>query len=333
MIAAAAMIVLCIAPAARATPAQVRAYDLGVTTIASSPRPLPVRLWGAIGLPTTPGPHPLVVVAHGRHADNCPRRRGLMSWPCWKDERRSDLGLRHIVAALAENGIAAIAPDFNAAFTFFWPGTAGDSHEERWPLIAERTLAELNAAAQTGSSAFGMPLAGRVDFADPPAFLAHSLSGANAVRYAGTHQISALLLLAPVFDHEGPPDVPTAIVDSACDNDVPGQGHRYFTRAKLAPRSAPVFFVRLEGANHNYYNSTLSRGGRNDAQFLTRKGCRSGERISARRQQAWIDRFASSFFAAVLSGAPAPGWMQPGLPFPTRIDGLPVGYDRIVPGA
>ena len=63
-------------PAAGA--AAVRNYDLGVVNRPDpGPKgPIPVRLWGAIGVPSGPGPHPLVIVAHGRHGDNCPPTAG-----------------------------------------------------------------------------------------------------------------------------------------------------------------------------------------------------------------------------------------------------------------
>lgn len=68
----------------------VRAYDLGEIAIDDGGPlgPLPVRLWGAIGVPSDPGPHPLVIVAHGRHGD-VPDRRA----------RLSDLAVLRVLAA------------------------------------------------------------------------------------------------------------------------------------------------------------------------------------------------------------------------------------------
>jgi dienelactone hydrolase len=331
------MAALCVAPSAIAAPgrAQVRDYDLGIVELpdAGPKGPIPVRLWGAIAVPDGPGPYPLVVVAHGRHGDNCPHSAAyLYAWPCWNREQRSDLGMRHIAVALAERGVAAIAPDLNAAFTIGWNDRSGERHKTLWPALVNRTISELDAAASTGSSAFGLPLAGRIDTSDP-GLLAHSLSGADAVRYAGGSPVSALLLLAPAFEAGlSLPEVDTAIVASRCDYDVPGQARRYFKRAKRSPRRDPVFFVRLEGANHNYFNSTLSRSGRDDGRYLLgSNGCHRSQRLSAGAQQDWIDRFASAFFATELRGTAAPNWMRPGSPFPSRLYGAPVGYDRLEP--
>ncbi len=319
-------------------PAQVREYDLGVVELpdAGPKGPIPVRLWGAIAVPEGPGPHPLVVVAHGRHGDDCPRLPGRgfrIAWPCWGRELRSDLGMRHLAEALAERGVAAIAPDLNGAFTIGWNDRTGERHAKRWPRIVDRTLAELGAAAGGGASRFGLPLAGRLDL-EQPGLLAHSLSGADAVEYAAATPISALLLLAPAFDGAELPQVETAIVAARCDYDVPGQARRYLERARGSARREPVFFVRLDGASHNYFNSTLSRLGRDDGKYLNgSRGCRPKERLSAGRQQGWIDRFAAAFFATELRGAPAPAWMRFGTPEPKRIYGLPVGYERLAPGA
>ena len=337
-VAVAAVATLCAASPAGAVPgpSQVREYDLGVVELpdAGPKGPIPVRLWGAIGVPEGPGPYPLVIVAHGRHGDDCPRLPGRayrLLWPCWQRELRSDLGMRHLVEALAERGVAAIAPDLNGAFTIGWNDRTGERHEKRWAAIVDRTLTALGTAVQTGNGAFGLPLTGRVDVATP-ALLAHSLSGADAVRYAGSHPVSALLLLAPAFESLVLPEVPIAIVAARCDYDVPGQARRYFDRAKRSARREPLFFARLEGASHNYFNSTLSRLGRDDGRYLSSSpGCRRLQRLAASRQQGWIARFAADFFAAELRGAAIPAWMRFGAAFPSRIYGLRVGYDRLAP--
>ncbi|HSK49699.1 MAG TPA: hypothetical protein VK889_04295 [Solirubrobacterales bacterium] len=323
------------APAAAAPAApQVRDYDLGVVELpdAGPKGPIPVRLWGAIAVPAGPGPFPLVVVAHGRHGDDCPQvRRYVFRWPCWGRELRSDLGMRHLAAALARRGVAAVAPDLNGAFTIGWNDRSGERHRTLWPAIVDRTLAELNAAVADGGTGFRLQLAGRIDSA-APGLLAHSLSGADAVAYAAGHPISSLLLLAPAFAGRPLPDVATAIVAARCDYDVPGQARRYFAAAQRRSRKEPVFFVRLDGASHNYFNATLSRLGRDDGGYLQGSpGCRRAERLPAARQQDWTDRLAAAFFATTLRSAVPPPWMSPAGPFPKRIYGVPVGYDRLIP--
>src|SRR5919108_1879417 len=226
-------------PAASAVPAQVRDYDVGRVVLPDpSPiGPLPVRLWGAIGAPTTPGPHPLVVVLHGRHGDNCPA--GMLdgeTWPCFRRERRNDLGLRHVVRALAERGMIALAPDLNAAFTGGW----GEPNDRlRWPLLVNRVLAEVARETRVGGGRFGIDLLGR---GGPRrlGLLGHSLSRPPAVQAAqrrerndspatiarGRGPVRALFLLAPVFARAPLPDRPTPIVLGSSGTEIPPRVRR-----------------------------------------------------------------------------------------------------------
>lgn len=333
---------------ATATPAgaaEVRDYDLGSVSLPDpGPKgPLPVRLWGAIGLPGGPGPHPLVIVAHGRHGDNCPPAPGdSFEWPCYAREQRNDLGLRYLVRALAERGVAAIAPDLNGAYTIGW-GEPDD--QRRWPRVVNRTMSELAKEATAGGGRFGVSVQGRVDLGRL-GVLGHSRSGHNGAQLvrgragntspakiaSGQGPIDSLLLLAPAYKGASLPDLEVAIVTSRCDADVPGEGRRYLERARRQPdRDEPAFLVRLDGANHSFYNRTLSALGRDDGRFAPAPGCGRRERLASGRQQRWIDRFASGFFAAELRGAPRPGWMRLRGPEPGQLFGLPVGYERLVP--
>ena len=311
--------------------ATVRNYDLGRTTIADpGPKgPEPIRLWGVIGVPGGGAvDRPLVVVLHGRHGDNCPPAPGdSVRWPCFRREQRNDRGMRHVVEALARRGLVAIAPDLNGAYTIGW----GEPTDElRWPRIVGRTLAKLTAEATSGGGRFGVPLKGRVD-PRRVGLLAHSRSGHNAVRYArrGNH-VDSLFLLTPVEEGVPLPDLTTAIVLARCDGDVPGQGRRYFERASHSGRDRPVFLIRLEGANHNWFNQTLVKLGRDDGEFARPGGCRRGERLGPRPQQRWLDKAASNFFAATLLKKAKPVWMRGGTR-PGKLYGLPVALERLFP--
>jgi hypothetical protein len=162
--------------------------------------------------------------------------------------------------------------------------------------------------------------------------LGHSRSGLNAVQMARTGPpFRSLFLLAPVFGSALPREIETAIVAARCDADVPGEARRFFTQAQdQAGRDEPVFFIRLEGANHNYFNRTLSELGRDDGRFAPAPGCGNDDRLAAGQQQRWIDRAAAAFFAAELRGAVRPRWMRrTGLV--RRIAGLPILLRRLIP--
>ena len=344
VVAAATLVVfaLCTTAAAHAAaPATVRDYDLGrVDLPAPGPKgPLPTRLWGAIGAPQGPGPHPVVLVLHGRHGTGCPEGRfDAPTWPCFRREQRNDLGLRHVVAGLARGGFVALAPDLNAAFTDGW-GEPDD--RTRWPLVVNRTLAELADEASSGGGRFPIALQGRVNLRRL-GLLGHSLSGFHAVRAArrradngnpakvaaGRGPVRALFLLAPVPSRLSAPDIPLGLAVGTCDGDTGTEGRIYFDRARQGPaRGAPAFLVTVRRANHNFYNRTLARLSANDAPTGQRR-CRRPQRPSARGQQRWIAAAASDFFAALVRRARRPVWLRLRARPPSRVHGLDVVVER-----
>ncbi len=312
--------------------ATVRNYDLGTQWLPDpGPKgPLPVRLRGVLGMPAGAAARPLAIVAHGRHGDRCPAGPfDSETWPCFDRARRSDRGLRHLVAALAARGMVAIAPDLTGAFTGGW-GEPNDAH--RWPAILARTLASL--PQLTGHRPL---IPGSIGI------LGHSLSGLNAVRLArrreatqpvrgrpGSGSIRSLFLLAPVAGGNLPATGETMIAIGTCDGDTGTEGRRYFTRARRSRRAGrgpkgPLLLARIRGANHNYFNRKLSGRGWDDSP-TDRPACRPHRRPSAAAQRHWVDRAAADFFATTLAGARRPGWMSAGGPAPRtrRLHGLPV---------
>jgi dienelactone hydrolase len=312
----------------------VRDYDLGQVSLRTPGPfgPMPVRLRGAVGAPVTPGRHPLVVVLHGRNETGCPAGPlDSATWPCFARENRYDLGLRHVVRALAERGMVALAPSLGGAFTAGW-GEPNDP--DRWPRIVTRTLGQVAREAAAGGGRFGVPLSGRVDLRRI-GLLGHSLSGHHAVRSArrraandspaeiarGRGPVSALFLLTPVAQGAVLPDLPAAIVLASCDGDTGPMGRAYLRQARRRPgRRRPVVLARLEGANHNYFNRTLARLGADDAPTGIPR-CRRPRRLGAAAQQRWLDRAAADFFAATLRGARRPAWLRPGGPHLSRVYG------------
>ena len=305
-------------------------YDLGVVEIPDAgPRgPIPVRIWGTIAVPQGPGPHPVVLVAHGRHDNGCPGDDfDSTVWPCFEVEQRNDLGMRHVVEAIAAGGAIALSPDLNGAYTGGW-GEPDD--RSRWSAIVDATLAQLEQEASAGGGRFGIELAGRVDLADL-GVLAHSRSGLNAVLFARRETaVDSLFLLAPAADNAKLPDLPTAIVLASCDGDIGGEGRRYLKRARRdRDRSEPVVLVTLERANHNYFNRTLSDLGTDDSLGTGLAQCRPRHRISAAAQRRWLDAASADFFAAELLGARPPDWLRRGGKLPDRLYGRSVEIERL----
>jgi dienelactone hydrolase len=300
------------AAAAPATGAVVREYHLGQIALPTHSRfgPIPVALRGVIGAPRTGGPHPIVLVLHGRHDPGCPAGKyDSETWPCFDTEHRYDLGLAHVVRALAERGIVAIAPSLGAAFTAGW----GDPDDlRRWPAIVNRVLEAVAREDADGSGRFGVALQGRIDLSRL-GLLGHSLSGEHALRMArrrrdagspeqiarGRGPVRALFLLTPTPEGGRPPDVTTRIVVAGCDGDTGDLGSIYFRLARRSPRRSPITLVRLPRANHNFFNRTLARLRADDAP-REQRACRPRNRPSAGAQQRWLDRAAVRFFRSTL---------------------------------
>jgi hypothetical protein len=113
-----------------------------------------------------------------------------------------------------------------------------------------------------------------------------------------------------------------------CDGDTGLLGRGYFRQAvRSGARRAPAHLVRLERANHNYFNRTLRRRGADDAP-TERPSCRPGARPSARAQRDWLDRAAADFFAVTLRRAQRPAWLRLSGRPPTRLHGLDVRIRR-----
>jgi dienelactone hydrolase len=296
---------------------------------------MPIRLRGAIGAPLAPGPHPLVLVLHGRNETGCPIGAfDSPTWPCFARENRYDLGLRHVVRSLAERGVVAVAPSLGGAFTAGW-GEPNDA--DRWPRIVNRTLGQIARETAEGDGRFGVPLEGEVNLRRI-GFLGHSLSGHHSVRAArrradndspadiarGRGPLKALFLLTPVAQGAVLPDLPTAIVLASCDGDTGPMGRAYLQQARRqVDRTRPVVLARLEGANHNYFNRKLAQLRADDAPTGMPR-CRQPRRLTARAQQRWLDQAAADFFAATLRGARRPTWLRMGAPRPSRAYGRQV---------
>ena len=273
-----------------------------------------------------------MVVLHGRNETGCPEGPlDSATWPCFARENRYDLGLRHVVRALAERGIAAVAPSLGGAFTAGW-GEPNDP--DRWPRIVNRTLGRVAREAASGGGRFGVSLEGRVNLRRI-GFLGHSLSGHHSVRAArrraendspadiarGRGPIRSLFLLTPVAQGAVLPDLPAAIVLSSCDGDTGPMGRTYLRQARRQEdRTRPVVLAGLEGANHNYFNRKLAQLGADDAP-TEHPSCRLPNRLTARAQQRWLDLAAADFFAATLRGARRPTWLRLGAPRPSRVYG------------
>ena len=340
-----------LAAASASGAATVRNYDLGDTTIPDpDPKgPLPVRLWGVIGVPDGPGPHPLVVIAHGRHGDNCPRRAGpdtavrmALLRPraaqrpraaphrrspgrtrCRRDRARSERRLHVRLGTGGRRTPLAANHQPDAA-------RAGDRRRRRRQPLRHPAGGPDRPDADRPARA----LAQR-----PPRRPLGALPRRQHLRLrvgSGQVPIDALLLLAPVYRGAGLrgkvplPDLPTAIVLSQCDGDVPRQGRRYFTQAHNAedrdragvPRSPRGGEPQLLQP-HPFGDRTRRRRALGAARLLEARAAAAGGPAKLDRQGLL------ELFRRDPPRRTRPAWMRLQGPEPTRLYGLPVAFDRL----
>ncbi|MEI2689710.1 MAG: hypothetical protein V9H69_08335 [Anaerolineae bacterium] len=359
----------CVAPPMLVTPApekpapteaptaQIAAveYDLGEATILQARFPeesrfrhMPVRLNGLIAAPSQgDGPFPVVMIIHGTHP-GCPvDEMGVDRWPCDPAvEQRNYSGFAYLVEALAEQGYVAIAPNFNAEHTFgFGEPAAG----ERLAQLFDLTMQGLAEAAAGGSNPFGVDLAGRADLGRL-ALMGHSRGAEAAVALANSPELAAAgrgygpvagaLLFAGAVTFRDPwtgSAVPLATIQSACDGDVIDQDGQMFFEGprQAADQSQWAASAWLERANHNAFNSLLSRDmivhdDRPDCTPL----------LDGEAQRAWLVDYTDDFLAALFAADPAAvdaAKERLGLdvtaPAPDELYGLPARVAFLAPAA
>ena len=300
-------------------------YDLGVRDFpqpqAGSFAQMPIRLWGVLAAPAGPGPYPLVVIAHGAHGDNCPVIDDADTWPCFDQERRSDLGLAYLARRLAATGVVAVVPDVNAAYTGGWGESEGQEYRRFNQVIQATVQAVADASAGT-TPIEGIDLVGKVD-TDRIGVLGHSRGGHNMVKWAKKHPaVTSLFLLAPYDGGRRLPNLPTTVVTGTCDGDTHADGLAYAKRASKDPdHTARLVSLTVDGANHNFYNQTLAKADMDDG--FTGKGCTKRERASAGQQQRWLADVAAAHFAASLvQPRVVADYLKPHPPRTVKIAGL-----------
>lgn len=274
-------------------------------------RKMPVRLQGVIAAPTAGTRRPLVLIAHGAHGDNCAGEFG--EWPCYAREQRNDRGLRYLARSLAAAGFVAVVPDVNGAYTGGW----GEPNERlRFQQIMNATIAAV-ATAGTGGRRVGVPLAGRVN-TKRIGILGHSRGGMNAERWSrGRAGVRSVFLLAPAYDAGvRPANRPTTLVLGTCDGDTGDDGAGYPAAARRLGQASPWWQLSVTAANHNDYNATLVRLGKDDATSAEAglgDRCAPAARPGPAAQQAFLAQVAADHFRRTLLGAAPAAWQAPGV--------------------
>jgi len=237
-------------------------YDLGDSVLQNPLIPGTNELRGVIHYPadTAAGPFPLVLILHGRHAV-CVSAE--VSWPCPTEEIPSYKGYDYLASHLASRGFVVVSVGANGV-NFF--DSAGDGGMSARANIIRKSLQLLQHWADGGSGS-PMPPANlaSVDFGRL-GLIGHSRGGEGIMTYAeelATHPgdlvPSMLLPLAPVdFNRPFVSGIPVSLITPECDNDVIDiQGVHFFDDGRMED-SADRYWVSIDGANHNYFNTVWS---------------------------------------------------------------------------
>lgn len=292
-------------------------YRLPQTLVGSMPDP--VQMLGHVVAPVgAPGPRPLALFIHGKHA-SCyipgDDRYSSAHWPCQGAEEPvpNHLGYRYLQRMLAQHGYVTVSIAANGIDSQDDVHSNDNGVSERSTLI-RRHLNRWAAWAQ----ASGGEWSGRVDM-DRVLLVGHSRGGQAVDRAAidtrprSPWRVSGQVLLAPTaFGRQAAPRVPTVVLMGYCDGELnwwPGQNFIDRPRDVVhdpAMRSA----VAVMGANHAFFNTQWTPGraaapaGDDGANFYGQRHALCGPsaptRLSAGAQRAVTRHYVAA--AAALFG-------------------------------
>lgn len=349
-------------------PGVITLFNLG-QVVAEQPLPppadgMPLRVEGTFILPEGEGPHPLVLWLHLR-GRSCISSAGQFEavWPCAAAGiPRYEMGYDYLLHALAERGYAVVAPNLVGAFVEApaWgptgdPEAIGAMDYYRVEPMVDRLLAELAAANQGQSLAFGQDLTGRLDMSQL-IFGGHSRGGewANVLALrraghdspeeiaAGRGPARAFFLLAPVygdFSDLDPAtlrvaDLPFAVAPAYCDDDLkedPLMGQIYLEEALAdETRSAPAWVAALKTGEHYGFVTSTRWPVHNSSSIF----CQDFDTLlDLEGAQAFLTGLAPDFVDVALGRQPAaaiPGF-DPAAPLPAALYGAPIEITALDP--
>ncbi|MDR2703827.1 MAG: hypothetical protein LBB58_05750, partial [Cellulomonadaceae bacterium] len=323
-------------PLADASNITVYNYSLGDADIVNTiGRPVPAPLAGIIAVPTTPGPHPLIIFLHGQMPVQS------IADPVYQ-------GFDYAVQQMAAQGYVAISVNINVNYSFEF----GESAQDAWAYQILTKHLESLAAANSGATPLvvtqesgGEPeeldLTGKIDLKNI-SLVGHSRGGEvadMAYRYdrqAGFSRIKSIVHIAAtvaIFD-EPRPDIPTGIILPELDGDVDNLAQMIFddNLELAAQRNSFTNLVFLRGANHNFFNRAFTP----DDRFSGKGPANLDDQttwLTREQQEDFLKRYLTAFYLQLSDPQATISNFDPAQAQPTSMFGLPVVASTAFPGA
>lgn len=234
--------------------------------------PVPVEVVGEVIIPAgAPGPRPLVLFLHGRHA-TCytPGSEEYIGgeWPCPDGTLPipSYRGYRYAAQLLASQGYVTVSISANGINA--QDGGLPDSGAAARSALIRHHLALWRAWNRAPGHPFADLFVGAIDLKHV-VLVGHSRGGEGVERAAidstpaDGYTIVGLVPIAPTaFGRQVAAGIPTAVILPYCDGDVSDlQGQAYVDDSRdLTASRALRSAVLVMGANHNYFNTEWTPG-------------------------------------------------------------------------
>jgi hypothetical protein len=290
-------------------------YDLGDEVFQPSGLTGKVELTGDVHYPAdlSGGPYPLVVFMHGNHVTCYKGRRADYRWPCkpgWQPIPNYG-GYDYIARDLASYGFIVVSISANGVNVL--GNRVPDTGMRQRGEVLEKHIDLWKEWATTGGEPFGTTFVGKVDLTRIGT-MGHSRGGEGVVwnvivdrERPDPYGIDAVLALAPVdFTRVTINEVPFAVVLPYCDGDVSDlEGIHYFDDSRyLVPGDAtPKHTVTAFGANHNFFNTVWTPGGRYPGGFDDGRFSGCDDRLRPIEERHVGRAYIVSFFRRYLTDA------------------------------